>query len=147
MRPAGDRTPRAGAPVVRNARSTLQPHELEATLREWVRVFNSTAFYEAHEVVEEAWHLAAEPERTFLKGLVHVSVSLAHYQRGNRHGAVVKGRSAARYLAPYGPEFRGLRVSELLQELERFLEPAEQLPPGSPLPEPEHPWPRALLAG
>ncbi len=105
--------------------------DLDATVREWVRLFNAEQYYEAHEVAEEHWHRANEPEKTFLKGLIHAAVSLAHLQRGNPHGARVKGKSAAGYLAPYAPTYAGVALDELLQALTAFLAPLEtpgQLP-------------------
>ncbi len=104
-------------------------------LDRWVELFNTGAYYEAHEVAEEVWHRAAEPEKTFFKGLIHAAVSLCHLTRGNAHGARVKYHSCCRYLSIYRPTWAGLDVDALLRELESYLTPLLVLPPGSPIPE------------
>ena len=64
--------------------------QLDAALLAWRNCFNSGAYFEAHETLEAAWLAADEPDRSFLKGLIHAAVALCHYQRGNGHGARAK---------------------------------------------------------
>lgn len=110
--------------------------DLERAVEEWRRLFNRQDYYEAHEVAEELWHRAAEPEKTFLKGLIHAAVSLCHLQRGNAHGARVKHRSAVRYLSAYSPAFAGLDVEGLCRQMDVYLGPLHapdpHLPEGAP---------------
>jgi hypothetical protein len=110
--------------------------EENAALAEWLRLLNEGQYFEAHEVLEAPWLRAAEPQRSFLKGLIHVAVALLHYQRGNAHGARVKGRSARRYLDPFRPAYAGIAVDDLLRQLAEQLSPLEALPPGAALPPP-----------
>jgi predicted metal-dependent hydrolase len=113
---------------------------MDEALREWVRLFNAGAYFEAHEALEGAWLRARGPDREFLKGLIHAAVALHHYRRGNGHGARVKHRSAAAYLAPFQPDHRGIPVAALLRQLESFFAPLHSLPAGSP-PPPAACWP------
>ena len=50
-------------------------------------LFNSGEFFKAHEVWEEIWLEADEPEKTFLQGLIQLTAAFHHYSRGNRAGA------------------------------------------------------------
>jgi predicted metal-dependent hydrolase len=117
-----------------------------AALQRWMALFNEQAYYEAHEVVEEVWHALRGGEREFWKGLVHASVALCHYQRGNGHGARVKSRSAVHYLTPCAPAHEGLDVEALLADLERFFAPLREQPPRTAPPAAEW-WPVARWRG
>ncbi len=114
----------------------------KAGLDHGVQLFNREEYFGAHEALEDAWRESQEPNRTFLKGLIHAAVALYQYGRGNSHGARVKAASARRYLKPYAPEFEGLQVGELLADLARFVAPLEALARGEAPPPPEVPWPR-----
>jgi len=117
------------------------------SLREFARRFNAGDYFEAHEVLEKPWLAAREPEKTFLKGLIHAAVCLYQYGRGNRHGARVKYLSCHRYLDPYAPEYAGVDVAGLLRQLDRYF--AALMAPGSegPVPPPAGPPPRLTLRG
>src|SRR5947209_2652069 len=107
--PTDDPTPAGPVPARPRQRPTAGPAGLNdaqrAALTEAVALFNAGRYFECHEVLEDAWRAAAEPDRTILKGLIHAAVALYQYQRGNSHGARVKTASAYRYLAPALPEY------------------------------------------
>jgi predicted metal-dependent hydrolase len=110
-----------------------------------IDLFNEGEYFECHEVLEEPWREAAEPDRTFLKGLIHAAVSLYQYQRGNSHGARVKAASCRRYLAPYLPAREGIDLQSLLHELDGIIAPLHAQHPKSAPPPPDGPWPRMRL--
>jgi len=114
---------------------------MEAAISEWRAHLNAGEYFDAHEALEHAWLAAAEPEKTFLKGLIHVAVALYHYQRGNGHGARVKFGSAMHYLSGYPNEHLGLPVGSLRERLQEFFSELIALPEGS-APPPPGPWPR-----
>jgi predicted metal-dependent hydrolase len=116
--------------------------ETRRAVREWRALVNRREYFAAHEALEGAWLRAAEPEKTFLKGLIHLAVALLHYQRGNGHGARVKYASAIRYLAAL-PADSGVDVPDLVAQMDRFFADLLALPPKSQPPEPRHPWPVA----
>lgn len=70
--------------------------------------------FHAHEVLEEQWKSAPEPERALWQGLAQLAVGLTHQRRGNTRGATsVTTRGAdsiARYvaIAPHGIDVPGL---------------------------------------
>jgi predicted metal-dependent hydrolase len=107
---------------------------------EWRRLVERREFFAAHEVLEAHWLRAAEPDRTFLKGLIHVAVALHHLASGNAHGARVKCRSALGYLEGYPDRYAGLDLPHLRAELEAVFSGVlahthRRIPPH------EGPWP------
>ena len=75
-------------------------------------------FFAAHEELELAWRAAADPERDFYQGLVHVAVAWYQAGRGNRVGCERQLEKAARRLGPYAPEHRGVDVESILQQVD-----------------------------
>jgi hypothetical protein len=70
--------------------------------------------FHAHEVLEDAWKSAPEPERELWRGLAQLAVGLTHAMRGNARGAVtllergagnIGGYAAA---PPHGIDVQGL---------------------------------------
>jgi hypothetical protein len=90
---------------------------MEAAFKRGLEEIRSGRYFEAHEELEEAWRAASPKERDFFQGLVHVAV--AWYPAG-RGRPVATGRQlekAARRLAPFAPEHRGLDVEEVLAQV------------------------------
>src|SRR6266576_4749753 len=79
-----------------------------------VELFNCGRFFEAHEVLEDLWRVAIDPERKYLQGLVQVAVALHHHSRGNLIGCRSLLARAERNLRPYLPEYGGINVATLL---------------------------------
>ncbi len=79
-------------------------------------------YFEAHEELELAWRAAAPQERDFYQGLVHVAV--AWYQAGRSRPVATASQleKAARRLAPFAPEHRGVDVADLLAQVEAARE-------------------------
>ena len=76
------------------------------------------SFFEAHEELELAWRAAAAEERDFFQGLVHVAVAWYQAGRGRRIGCERQLAKAARRLAPFAPEHRGVDVAAVLAQVE-----------------------------
>lgn len=70
--------------------------------------------FHAHEVLEEQWKVAPQPERALWQGLAQLAVGLTHQRRGNTSGATsvtTRGADAiSRYvaIAPHGIDVAGL---------------------------------------
>jgi hypothetical protein len=74
--------------------------------------------FHAHEVFEDAWKVAAGPERDLWRGLAQVAVGLTHARRGNPRGAVSLLRRGAERLRDYtatahAPLLYGIDVSHV----------------------------------
>jgi uncharacterized protein len=86
----------------------------EVTLDEAQRLLDEGLPFHAHEVLEDAWKAAAEPERPFWKGLAQLAVGMTHAARGNPAGAAAllsRGAAAVepfRGRDPYGVDVAGL---------------------------------------
>ena len=85
-----------------------------------LRLFNQHSFFEAHEVLEDVWRAAPEPERKFLQGLIQVAVALHHHSRGNQVGCRSLMERARRNLSLYPDEYGGLDLAGLLHSLDRW---------------------------
>jgi predicted metal-dependent hydrolase len=75
-------------------------------------------YFAAHEALEDAWHASDPAEKDFFQGLVHVVVAWYQAARGNRVGFERQLEKAARRLAPFAPEQRGVDVDVLLRQVE-----------------------------
>jgi len=70
--------------------------------------------FHAHEVLEDAWKTAPEPERLLWRGLAQLAVGLTHAARGNARGAAtLLGRGAGNVAGyadepPHGIDVAGL---------------------------------------
>jgi uncharacterized protein len=75
-------------------------------------------FFEAHEELELAWRAAADVERDFYQGLVHVAVAWYQAGRGNHVGATRQLEKAGRRLERYEPRHEGLDVADLRRQVQ-----------------------------
>ena len=97
-------------------------------LFEGLRCFHSGAFFEAHEHWELVWLAAQEPEKTFLQGLIQVTASFHHFQRGNYAGTSSLLRAALRRLDKYPEAYAGIAVAPLRLEIRSWLQALENVP-------------------
>jgi uncharacterized protein len=102
--------------------------------REGIKLFNSAEFFEAHEVLEDAWRAAPAAEKKFLQGLIQVAVALHHHSKENRVGARSLLARARRNLSGYPDKFGGIDLKPLLKSLVRWQAALEDGRPTPPLP-------------
>ena len=118
------------------------------TLRSGMNLFNAGSFFEAHEVLEEAWREASNPpsRRRHLRGLVQLAVAFHHQSRGNRAGARSVLERAMRNLegadASY-PELDFQSLTDNLQAWRSYLAHTRESTDGASPP----PLPSMLLRG
>jgi len=68
--------------------------DLEGALKEYLRLMDEEEYFEAHEVLEEAWHplrLNKHPLRNLAKGLINGAIAFEHLKR-DRQNAHDKAR-------------------------------------------------------
>ena len=87
-------------------------------LIEGVRLFNEGRYFEAHEVLEDAWRADRAATRHLYQGLLQVGVGLHHARRGNRRGALRLLDRGSDHLRPFAPVALGLDVAGLLHDVE-----------------------------
>lgn len=116
---------------------TNQPQQFEEKFRAGIRLFNAREFFKAHEVWEELWLIATEPEKTFLQGLIQCSAAFHHYTRGNRNGARSLLEAACAKLDGFSGEHRGVNLGALRLNLQEFLNAPASRPRCVPQPLPQ----------
>ncbi len=68
--------------------------DLEGALKEYLKLLDEEKYFEAHEVLEEAWHplrLNKHPLRNLAKGLINGAIAFEHLKR-DRQNAHDKAR-------------------------------------------------------
>ena len=80
-------------------------------LAEFVALYRAGRFFDAHEVLEEAWRRSDELPMSFLQGLIQWAVAFEHHRRGNAHGARVLLDRAWSRLAGAPDGYMGLDLS------------------------------------
>ncbi len=87
--------------------------------------FNAQEYFEAHEVWEELWLAAREPEKTFLQGLIQVAAAFHHHTRENARGARSLLAAGVAKLQGIPDDHRGIAVSDFRAETKSWLEEIE----------------------
>jgi hypothetical protein len=83
--------------------TALSPEHRRATLIRARDLFNSGAYWEAHEALETVWRsIINEGEALVWQGLIQAAAALWHRRRDNPHGVDVVGRAALAKLAGPG---------------------------------------------
>jgi len=75
-------------------------HDLEGALKTYLVLLDEEEYFEAHEVLEEAWHplrLSKHPLANLVKGLINGAVTFEHIKRNRKN---VKDK-ALRVIASY----------------------------------------------
>ena len=63
-------------------------HDLEDALRHYLELLDKEEYFEAHEVLEEAWHplrLSEHPLRNLVKGLINGAITFEHIKRNRKN--------------------------------------------------------------
>lgn len=74
--------------------------DLEGALKEYLKLLDQEEYFEAHEVMEEAWHplrLKKDPLANLPKGLINAAITFEHIKRNKKN---VKAK-AQKVLASY----------------------------------------------
>jgi uncharacterized protein len=90
---------------------------VEPAFKRGLEEIRAGRYFEAHEQLEEVWRAASPEERDFFQGLVHVAVAWYQAGRGRPVATASQLGKAARRLAPYVPEHRGVDVSHVLAQV------------------------------
>lgn len=86
-------------------------------LKEGIKLFNAGRYFEAHEVLEQAWLEERGPVRVLYQGVLQVGVGLHHARRGNRRGALALLDRGMGRLERFRPQCLGLDVERLLVDV------------------------------
>ncbi len=100
-----------------------------------IKLFNTAAFFEAHEVLEDAWRAAPATEKKFLQGLIQIAVALHHHSKGNLVGARSLLGRASRNLSGYPEHFGGIELTQLRRSISQWQSALADGTPVPPLPQ------------
>ena len=78
-----------------------------------LKQFNSRLFFDAHETWEEIWLASAEPDKTFLQGIIQIAAAFHHYGRGNMRGTQSLLEAGLRRLERFAHGHYGIDVEAL----------------------------------
>ncbi|PKN95392.1 MAG: DUF309 domain-containing protein [Chloroflexi bacterium HGW-Chloroflexi-6] len=96
---------------------------------EGIATFNAGDFYEAHDLLEEAWMAETGEIRDLYRGILQVAVCYFHITRQNYEGALKMYARSLKWLTKWQPSCRGVRVTELLRDAETVIEALTDLGP------------------
>jgi hypothetical protein len=75
--------------------------QIKILVLEGISLLNKGKFFEAHETLENAWHLEKAPIRALYQGLIQFSVACYHAERANWVGAGRVLQRARKNLTPF----------------------------------------------
>ena len=67
----------------------LTSKRFKDSLEEAIDLFNNQKWYEAHDAFEDIWNDLVGDERQIVQGILQVSVSQYHLNKGNLNGAMI----------------------------------------------------------
>jgi len=90
--------------------------DLEGALKAYMKLLDEEAYFEAHEVLEEAWHplrLKKHPLANLAKGLINGAITFEHIKRNrinvkNRAQRVIASYERHKHLCVEGIEYYSL---------------------------------------
>jgi CheY-like chemotaxis protein len=91
--------------------------ELPQLAVEGINLINSGEYFDAHEVLEEAWLAAEDASRYLLRALLQTSIVYLHIQRKNHPGAAKMLLRVREWLSPLPEICQGVSVSQLHTDL------------------------------
>ena len=74
--------------------------DLEGALKEYLKLLEKEEYFEAHEVMEEAWHplrLSNHPLKNLAKGLINGAITFEHIKQNKKNA----GAKAVKVIASY----------------------------------------------
>ncbi len=86
---------------------------LSALAAKGIELFNKGSFFEAHEVLEEAWNEDTSPARELYRVILQVAVAYMQIERGNYRGAAKMFLRLRQWFAPLPDICRGVNVAHL----------------------------------
>ncbi len=99
-----------------------------------VELFNSSEFYDAHEVLEDVWRAEQGPDKLFLQGLIQVAVALHHHSTGNLVGCRSLLTRALRNLSSYPENHFNLNLKQFRTSITGWQTALDQNSPVPPFP-------------
>jgi predicted metal-dependent hydrolase len=103
------------------------PVDAPAEYAEFWRLWAEREYFACHEVLEDLWRRESGERKQFYHGLIHCAVALYQVKRQNAVGASRQLVRAQVKLSRFGPEYFGVDVKELVQEVEDEVAPLRRV--------------------
>lgn len=87
--------------------------------RTGIERFNSGAYYQAHDALEEAWVVDGGAGRDLYRGILQVGIAYYQIEKGNYRGAAKMLLRVRQWLDPLPDVCRGVNVSALRDDIDR----------------------------
>ena len=79
-------------------------------------LFNQGEYFEAHELLEQAWNEDQTPGRELYRAILQVAVAYLHIQRRNYNGAIKMFLRVRQWIDPLPDRCRGVEVAQLRED-------------------------------
>ena len=99
----------------------LTSQKFKDSLQDAVDLFNSQKWYEAHDAFEDIWNDLIGDERQIVQGILQVSVSQFHLNKGNVNGAMILLGEGLGRIKSRSSEDLGIDLLSLCTNLESLL--------------------------
>ena len=87
--------------------------------------YRNQEFFDAHEHWEAAWNQLAGMEKSFVQGLIQVTVAMHHYGNSNRAGAESLLQRALTRFERCAHRFCSVNVSSLIADVRAWIDALE----------------------
>ena len=99
----------------------LNSQKFKDSLKEAIDLFNNQQWYEAHDAFEDIWNDLVGDERQIIQGILQISVSQFHLNKGNLNGAMILiGEGLGRIRSRVSDDL-GIDLPILCSDLESIL--------------------------
>ena len=99
----------------------LTSKKFKESLQEAVDLFNNQKWYEAHDAFEDIWNDLVGEERQIVQGILQVSVSQFHLNKGNLNGAMILIGEGLGRIRNRASEDLEIDLKQLCRSLESIL--------------------------
>ncbi|MEY3002444.1 MAG: hypothetical protein RLZZ428_819 [Pseudomonadota bacterium] len=104
-------------------------HDLEGALKVFLVLLDKEAYFEAHEVLEEAWHplrLSDHPLKNLVKGLINAAIAFEHIKRNRENMPAKVNKVIASYERYKGLCRKDISHAVLFEEAKEKVEALKQ---------------------
>ena len=99
----------------------MDHHEKNRLYQAGLEAFNSSRFFDAHELWEDVWRQTPEPDKRFLQGLIQVAAAFHHYSRDNVLGTRNLLRAGLLKLDAFPDAHGGMEIALLRAAVREWL--------------------------
>jgi len=107
----------------------IENHDLEAALKDYMKLLDEKKYFDAHEALEEAWHPLRKknhPLKNLAKGLINATICFEHLKRNRtdarrKASTVLKSFERHKHLCVEGIEYFEL-FNESCKKIESLKE-------------------------